>query len=84
MEIEKIKEQVKVFILKEFLPDEDPANLTDSTAMVTTGILDSLAALDLVSFLEETYGIKVAAHEVGTDNMNTLNDIANFVISKQG
>ena len=74
---------MKEYILKEFLPDEAPENLAYSTALVTTGILDSLATLDLVSFLEETYGIKVAAHEVGVDHMNTIDEIASFVISKQ-
>jgi len=81
---ENIKEAVKEFILKEFLPDESPENLSFTTALVTTGILDSLATLDLVSFLEETYGIKVAAHEVGVDHMNTIDEIASFVVSKQG
>jgi acyl carrier protein len=83
MESGNIKETVKEFILKEFLPDEAPENLSYSTALVTTGILDSLATLDLVSFLEETYGIKVAAHEVGVDHMNTIDEISSFVVSKQ-
>ena len=83
MESDQIKEAVKAYILKEFLPDESPENLSYTTALVTTGILDSLATLDLVSFLEETYGIKVAAHEVGVDHMNTIEEIAGFVISKQ-
>jgi acyl carrier protein len=84
MESGEIKEAVKDYILKEFLPDEAPENLSYTTALVTTGILDSLATLDLVSFLEETYGIKVAAHEVGVDHMNTIDEIASFVVSKQG
>jgi len=84
MESGEIKEAVKEYILKEFLPDESPENLSYTTALVTTGVLDSLATLDLVSFLEETYGIKVAAHEVGVDHMNTIDEIASFVVSKQG
>ena len=84
MESGDIKEAVKEHILKEFLPDEAPENLSYTTALVSTGILDSLATLDLVTFLEETYGIKVAAHEVGVDHMNTIEEIASFVVSKQG
>ena len=84
MESGEIKDAVKAYILKEFLPDEAPENLSYTTALVSTGILDSLATLDLVTFLEETYGIKVAAHEVGVDHMNTIDEIASFVISKQG
>jgi len=83
MDTEQIKETVKNYILKEFLPDEAPESLSYTTALVSTGILDSLATLDLVSFLEETYGIKIAAHEVGVDHMNTIDEIAGFVVAKQ-
>jgi len=52
MDQEAIKATVKNFILNEFLPGEDPAALTDTTALVTTGILDSIAVLKVVTFLE--------------------------------
>ena len=44
---------VKSFILKEFLPDEDPDELTESTELISTGILDSIAILKLVTHLLE-------------------------------
>lgn len=81
--MEEIKDGVKRFILKEFLPGESPDNLTESTELVTAGILDSLATLRLVAFLEETYGIKVEAHELVPDNLNSVAQIANFVMSKR-
>jgi acyl carrier protein len=50
MMMQDIKETIKVYILEEFLPGEDPAELTDSTPLITGGILDSLATLKLVYF----------------------------------
>jgi acyl carrier protein len=79
-----IQEAVKSFILQQFLPDEDPANLGESTPLISAGILDSIATLQLVTFLEDTYGIKVEAHEVSVDHLNTLSDIARFVQAKRG
>ena len=76
------KDTVRDFILKEFLPGEDPAALTDDTPLISGGILDSLATLKLVAFLEESFGIQVEAHEVGQDNLNTIATIADFVDSK--
>jgi acyl carrier protein len=58
-----IQATVKEFILKEFLPGEDPAALTDTTALVTTGILDSIAVLKAVTFLENQFGITIEPHE---------------------
>ncbi len=73
---------VKSFVLSEFLPGEDPADLTDSTPLVTSGILDSIATLKLVTFLEETYDIAIQPHEIDAENLNTLSLIQNLVSSK--
>jgi acyl carrier protein len=80
---ETIKATVKNFILHEFLPGEDPAALTDTTALVTTGILDSIAVLKAVTFLENQFGITIEPHEAVVENLNTLSDITRLVISKR-
>ena len=77
-----IKGTVKSYILQEFLPGENPSELTDSVPLITGGVLDSLATLRLVTFLEEKYNIQLQAHETGIDYLNTLDDIAALVESK--
>ena len=78
-----IQATIKAFILNEFLPGEDPAALTDSTPLVTTGILDSIATLKMVTFLESQFGITLEAHETGVENLNTVEDITRLVTSKK-
>ncbi len=80
--VEEIKETVKTYILTEFLPGEDSRQLTDSTPLITGGVLDSLATLKLASFLEEHFHIRLEAHELTTENLNDLNVIADLVQSK--
>lgn len=80
--MDAINGAVKAFILKEFLPGENPDELRDETPLITGGILDSLATLKLVAFLEEHYRITVKAHEADVENLNTLADIARLVQSK--
>ncbi|HZP82516.1 MAG TPA: acyl carrier protein [Chthonomonadaceae bacterium] len=82
--MDETKKAIKAFILNEFLPGEDPNALTDSTPLITGGILDSLATLQLVAFLEEKYGIQLEAHEADREHLNTLNDIAALVHAKLG
>ena len=77
-----IKETIKRYILDEFLPGECPEALTDSVPLITGGILDSLATLRLIAFLEERYHIQFQAYETGVDYLNTLEDIAALVQSK--
>ncbi|OGO29339.1 MAG: acyl carrier protein [Chloroflexi bacterium RBG_16_52_11] len=80
--MEEIKEAIKAYILKEFLPGENPAALTDSTPLITGGVLDSLATIKLVVFLEERFQIQIQAHETMVDYLNTISDIAQLVHSK--
>ena len=84
MNPEDIKSAVKKFILNEYLPGEDPAALTDTTPLMTTGILDSIAVLKVVTFLENQFGIVIQPHEAVVENLNTLSDIERFVVSKKG
>jgi len=80
--LQEIKEAIKSFILEEFLPGENPAELTDSTPLITGGILDSLSTLKLVAFLEQRFKIQIQAHETMVDYLDTLPDIAKLVQSK--
>lgn len=80
--MDDIKVTIKEFILKEFLPGEDPEELADSTPLITGGILDSLATLKLVTFMEEQFKISLQAHETGVDYLNTISDIVKLVQSK--
>lgn len=82
MERQDIHESVKNFILEQFLPGEDPEELGDDTPLMTTGILDSLATLKLVTFLEQEFEITVEAHEADAANLNTLELIVNLVNDK--
>jgi len=77
-----IRQTIKDYILAEFLPGENPAELTDSTPLITGGILDSLATVKLVVFLEQRFNVEIQAHETMVDYLNTIADIAQLVRSK--
>ena len=79
---EDIKQAVKAFILKEFLPGENPDELTDDTPLITGGILDSIATLKLVLFLEERFGVGFEPHELDPEHLDTTAYIDRLVRSK--
>lgn len=74
---------VKTFILEQFLPGEDPRNLTDATHLKESGILDSLSTLKLVTFLEHQFHIELEASDLDAGNMSTVADIARMVETKR-
>jgi acyl carrier protein len=80
--MQEIKNAVRGYILEEFLPGENPDELTDSTPLITGGILDSIATLKLVSFLEEQFKIELAPHETDADHLDSVAAIATLVRSK--
>ncbi len=81
--MEDIANVVHHFILREFLPGEDPAELTPQTPLITGGILDSISTLKLVVFLEEHFGIDIEAYEAGVEHLDSIAQIASLVTSKK-
>lgn len=80
----QIEQQIKDYLLKEFLPGEDPSQLAVDTPLITSGVLDSIAALQLVQFLEEQFSISMASHETGADYLDSIGRIAQLVVEKGG
>ena len=76
-----IKDQLRDYILQNFLPGEDAANLQDDTQLKGSGILDSVSTLKLVSFVEDTFSVTVEPHEASSD-FERIEDIAALVQRK--
>ncbi|HEX7012129.1 MAG TPA: acyl carrier protein [Steroidobacteraceae bacterium] len=81
--MDNIRETVRRYILDNFLPGEDPANLTDQTELKESGILDSLSTLKLVTFLEETFKVEFEANDLDAGNLSTVESIERLVRSKR-
>jgi len=74
---------IKSYILKDFLPGEDPDMLTPTTPLVSSGVLDSLAMLRLVSFLEQEFSIRIEAYEADEEHFDTLQAICEMIEAKE-
>lgn len=81
--MDNVRETIRTYILNEYLPGESASNLKDDTPLRTSGILDSMATLNLVTFVEQTFGVTNDAHETGIENFDRIEDISNLVASKK-
>lgn len=79
----QVADTIRQFILTKYLPGESAENLRDDTPLRTSGVLDSLATLALISFIEQEYGIEVEAHETDVDNFDRIQDIVAFIERKR-
>lgn len=81
--VDQIKEEIRQYVLTEFLPGEKASNLHDDTPLRTSGIIDSTGLLRLIDFIESRYKIQVEAYEAGVENFDRIQDIASFIQKKQ-
>lgn len=77
-----VESTIKDFVLSEFLEGEDPAALQATTDLIGTGIVDSLATLKLIAFVEDRFGVSIAAHEADAHTFSTIAGIRDLVCSK--
>ena len=80
---DNVTNKIRDFILSAFLPGEDPNELKNDTPLISGGILDSIATLKLVMFLEEEFGVQLEAHEADREHLDTVSDIVALVASKK-
>ena len=73
---------VRAYILDTFLPGVGAAELADTEPLIRGGVIDSIAIIRLVSFLEERFGIAIAPHEAGVDYLDTIEQITTLVRGK--
>lgn len=78
---EYIAGEVRGYIVESFLLDPD--ELTAQTSLIGSGVIDSTGMMEVVDFVEESFGIEVDDRELIPENFDTVERLANFVISKR-
>jgi acyl carrier protein len=79
--MEEIKKQITGFITTNFLFDES-ITLSTEDSLLETGVIDSTGVLELVAFIEETYGIKIEDEEIVPENLDSIDNIALYISQK--
>lgn len=78
-----IKSKLKTFIKDNFLLGYDSFNFGDDDSFLERGVIDSTGVLELVNYIEETFGINVEDEELVPDNLDSLNRLAGYVERKK-
>jgi acyl carrier protein len=70
--------EVRSFVVGNFLLGRAEA-LDDDASFMDEGLIDSTGILELVSHLEESYGIEILEEELTPDNLDSVNRITAFL-----
>lgn len=77
-----IKRIVRDYIVENLLMGGSPEEVERASSFLTIGVLDSTGVVELVSFLERTFEIKVLDKEMIPENLDSLANIERYVSSK--
>ncbi len=75
------KNAVRAFIETNFILSQD-IQLQDADSLLDLQLVDSTGFLELVGFLEDRYGIKVADDEMLPENLESLDNIDQYLVRK--
>jgi len=79
--MDDIRSKVREFVV-EAAQRQGLGTVTDEESLTEKGVIDSLAIFRLVSFLEDSFGIRIADEEIVNESFQSVNAIENFVATK--
>lgn len=79
-----IESQIKDYIARNLIFSSDGFNYSDNASFLEEGIVDSQGVMELLLFVEDTFGISVDDQEITPDNFDSVSRLAHFIRSKLG
>ena len=80
---ETLHETIRGFILENYLFTDDTSQLALDDSLLGRGIVDSTGMLEIIMFIEEQLGVKVADEDMIPENLDSVNRIAAYVASRR-
>ncbi len=78
-----LRERIRDFILDNFLFTTDTSAVAPDDSLLDRGVVDSTGMLEIIMFIEDELGVKVADEEMIPENLDSVNNIARFVECKR-
>jgi acyl carrier protein len=75
----EVQSVVRDYVVKEYLEEGDDREITETTPLISGGIVDSFSMVSLKRFLERKYGIQIPDADASTAAFDTLDSIAALI-----
>ncbi len=70
--------------LVDYFREHHDATVTAETPLVEQGIVDSMGVMELVTYLENTFGVEFEMDDLTIDKLGSIASIKNLIMSKRG
>jgi len=77
-----VRELIRTFLAENFLLSDEGFTLEDDVSLLDAGVVDSTSVLELVVFVEETFGFHIADQEVVPANLDSVSRIVGYIERK--
>jgi acyl carrier protein len=81
--MDSIQQELKQYIIREFMFDKDASILDNDVPLIENGILDSLGIFALVAFIQERFRVTISHQDIVLENFKTINRIRDLISRKQ-
>ena len=78
-----IETQIRDYLAENVLFSDGAFGYDDNASFLEEGIIDSVAIMDIVMFVEETFTITIEDHEIIPDHFDSVNRLASYIRVKQ-
>ena len=78
-----MESEIRNFLAENFPLGEDPGSLPADASLLEAGVIDSTGVLELVGFIEATYGVQVEDDELLPENLDSITNVVAFVERKR-
>jgi acyl carrier protein len=78
-----VETAIERFVVDEIMLGDSNTKIDPNESLISSGVLDSLALLRLIAFLEEQMGVTVDDSEVIPENFESINEIKSFIEKKK-
>ena len=68
--------------LIEYFKEKVDTVVDSDTLLLEDKVIDSMGVIELVAFLEATYGVEFTDDDLTIDNFKTIDSISNLIVSK--
>ncbi|MFN8549234.1 MAG: acyl carrier protein [Candidatus Eisenbacteria bacterium] len=82
--MDEVEQKILTFVKREYLDEDDDTELTATSALITSGIVDSFSMVSLKTFLEKQYQIKIPDERASAEEFDTVAKIAAVVRDIRG
>lgn len=78
--LRQIKRELLDYLMTNFLFDGQSQRLADDTSLVAEGVLDPTGVIEMVLWIEESYGIDVPEEDIAQQNFDSIESTGRYIL----